>query len=257
MTLKTPIIISGLTVATVSIPLAFQELQIHRATESLTNQHAQLADLDGINETYKTWTKEQDAITTHQALLRDKEERDRLKTELDALIADGAVEKTQRMTAIKRLEGIVAERNQALETLLDKEAFGQESRILSRIARNLALQVIMFMDSNALQFPISFSDMNQKMENYLETGEDGELYFQDKPLNQWELQSNEGTIQDYNPTRLIVIREREARFHNGKYVRAYAFGDGHGEVVAKDTLSQLDEFEKEQLSEARNDTLGK
>jgi len=237
--------------------LAIQELQIHRATDALTNQHAQLADLDGINETYKTWIKEQEAITTHQALLRDKEERDRLKTELDALIADGAEEKAQRMTAIKQLEGIVAEKNQALDTLLDEEAFGQENRVLSSIAKNLGLQVIMFMDSNDLQFPNSFSDMNQKMENYLETGEDGELYFQDKPLNQWELQSNEGTIQDYNPTRLIVIREREARFHNGKYLRAYAFGDGHGEVVAMDTPLQLDDFEKEQLSKARNDTRGK
>ena len=250
-------IISGMTVATVSIPLAIQELQIQTTTEALTNQHAQLAHLDGINETHKIWALEQEAITTHQALLRDKEERDRLKTEWDALIADGAKEKAQRMSAIKQLEGMVSEKNQALETVLDDEVFRQENRILSNIARNLGLQVVMFMDDNDMQFPNSFSDMNKEMETDLETGENGESYFQGRPLNHWEIQPIEGTIHDYIPTRLIVIREREARFHNGKHLRIYAFGDAHGEEVARDTLSQLDEFEKEQLLKARNDRSGK
>ena len=256
MTMKTPIIISGLTVATVSIPLVIQELQIHSAAETLNDHHTQLADLGGINETHKAWIEDQETITTHQALLQDKEERDKLRIELDALIAKGAEEKAHRMTAIRQLEGLVEDKKMALDTLLNEEAFRQESRLLSSIAKDLALQVVMFMQRNDLQFPNSFSDMSQDMEEFLETGDDGVLNFRGRPLSQWEFKPSEGTIQDYIPTKLIVIREREAHFHNGKYIRIYGFGDSHSETVARDTLSELDEFEKEIFSEARIDTQG-
>ena len=64
-------------------------------------------------------------------------------------------------------------------------------------------------------------------------------------------QGSLSSVQDtkvFEPSRVIVMREREpTQSSNGRWVRAYAFADGHSEIHSAPTPDGFAEWENERM----------
>ena len=251
MTIKKPILVGGLALAGISAPLVVQELRIREQRAALALEIQRKEALEGIPKAHEEWQRAQNEIAEFEKLTRDARERDGLKSELDELKSHGAEEKANKLALINQLASSLDEQQSALDDLEARREFKQLSRTTMAVGKDLALPFLMFAYSHDLQLPASFDELEAELQEDLEEEEGGTLNFMGLPLDNWSIIPHQGKLSDYNNGSLIVLRERETRFFDGKYHRVYAFGDGHSELVSREQLSEFDEFEIAKLENAR------
>jgi hypothetical protein len=105
---------------------------------------------------------------------------------------------------------------------LTEEAFQQESIAHMTHAKQWALACIMFADDHQNQLPTDFTQLK--------------TYAGDLSSANWEIVSG-GNVSSFNnpsqTTLTILLREKDSsRSADGKFFKAYAFADGHAELVS-------------------------
>lgn len=86
-------------------------------------------------------------------------------------------------------------------------------------AKKWALAFILFADAHGNQLPKNF----EQAKGYVEGLSD----------SNWEIVSSGDENSIVDPSRTILLREKEPRLSsNGKFLRAYAFCDGHAELIS-------------------------
>jgi RNA polymerase sigma factor (sigma-70 family) len=107
-------------------------------------------------------------------------------------------------------------------TPAETESFQQESNAHMTQAKQWALACIMFADDNQNQLPKNFDQMKR--------------YAPSLPFSNWEIVSDGNLNSFKNPSQTaltILLREKESRpSPDGGFVKAYAFADGHAEMVS-------------------------
>jgi hypothetical protein len=103
-----------------------------------------------------------------------------------------------------------------------EESFQQESIAHMTHAKQWALACIMFADDHQNQLPKEFAQLK--------------TYSGDLSSANWEIVSG-GNLNSFNnpsqTTLTILLREKESRRSpDGKFYKAYAFADGHAELVS-------------------------
>jgi hypothetical protein len=94
-----------------------------------------------------------------------------------------------------------------------------ESDVRFDEAKKWALAFIMFADAHANQLPKNFDQAR--------------AYAPGLSDSNWEIMSggDENSFGNYSKT--VLLREKKSRqFASGKFVKAYAFGDGHAEQIS-------------------------
>ena len=251
MTIKKPILVSSLALAGISTPLIVQELKIRDLSAELAKESQRMEALERIPEAHQEWQRAQDEITEFEKLSRAAQDRDTLKSELDELKRQGAEEKAKKLALINQLSSRLDEQQADLDEIEARHEFQQLSLTTMSVGKDLALPFLMYASNHDQHLPASFEDLAPQLQKNLEEEDDGTLNFMGIPLDTWDIVSHEGRLNDYNYGSLVVFRERETRFFDGKHHRVYAFGDGHSELVSREQLSDFDEFETTQLEQAR------
>jgi len=104
----------------------------------------------------------------------------------------------------------------------ETESFQQESVARMNQAKQWALACIMFADDHQNQLPTNFDQMK--------------TYVTGLSSSNWEIVSGGSLSSSTNPRRVmltILIREKESRpSPDGGFVKAYAFIDGHAEMIS-------------------------
>jgi len=107
-------------------------------------------------------------------------------------------------------------------TPAETESFQQESNSHITQAKQWALACIMFADDNQNQLPKKFEQMKR--------------YAPRLSFSNWEIVSGGNLNSFTNPSHIMVtilLREKESRQSpDGGFVKAYAFADGHAEMVS-------------------------
>ena len=104
-------------------------------------------------------------------------------------------------------------------TPAETESFQQESEAHMTQAKQWALACIMFADDNQNQLPKNFEQMKR--------------YAPSLSFSNWEIVSGGNQNNITNPIQTILLREKESRpSPDGGFVKAYAFADGHAEMVS-------------------------
>jgi hypothetical protein len=103
-----------------------------------------------------------------------------------------------------------------------EEAFQQETRMHMTQAKQWALACIMFADDHQNQLPKDFKQLK--------------TYAGSLSSANWEIVSG-GNVSSFNnpsqTTLTILLREKDSsRSPDGKFFKAYAFADGHAELVS-------------------------
>ncbi len=251
MTIKKPFLVGSLALAGVSGPLVVQELRVRDLRAELASRNQQLEALGHVNQEHEAWKSAQNEASELEKLTQAAQERDELKTELDNLRQQGAEEKAKKLALISQLAASVDEQQEALDKIEARRRFQQVSLTTMNVGKDLALPLLMFANSHDDRLPQSFEDIESEISDKLEQEDDGSMTYMGVPLDHWQFIWHEGKLSDYNHHALAVLRERETRFFNDLYHRVYAFGDGHSEIVAKEKLSDFNEFEAQQLEQAR------
>jgi len=102
------------------------------------------------------------------------------------------------------------------------ESFQQESIARMNQSKQWALACIMFADDHQNQLPKNFEQMK--------------TYVRSLSSSNWEIVSGGNLNNSGNPHQValtILLREKESRpSPDGKFVKAYAFIDGHAEMIS-------------------------
>jgi len=230
-------IISAIAVAGVATPLVVQhrEKQKLRAeNQSLRQQAGQLAQLSAENE----------RLSNLMAQARNSFGDDRMS---ELLRLRGEVGILRRQT---NELGRLAEDNRRLRELAanraqnppkseeDPRVEQHRQMVYAKIndAKKLCLGFILHASNNQEQFP---TDLDQ-----------ARLYLKDNPLtetNDFEIVYR-GSIRGVtNAMTVLLVRERQAWWSNGKWAKAYGFADGHAEIHSEPDVSSLDQWERERI----------
>ena len=107
-------------------------------------------------------------------------------------------------------------------TPAEKESFQRETIVRMNQSKQWALASIMFADDHRNQLPQNFEQMK--------------TYVRNLSSSNWEIMSGGNLNSFTNPSRndrIILLREKESRQSpDGKFVKAYAFVDGHAELIS-------------------------
>ena len=107
-------------------------------------------------------------------------------------------------------------------TPAEEESFQQESVARMNQSKQWALASIMFADDHRNQLPDNFEQLK--------------TYVRSLSSSNWEIVSGGNMNSFVNPSqnsRIIILREKESRQSpDGKFVKAYAFVDGHAELIS-------------------------
>jgi hypothetical protein len=99
------------------------------------------------------------------------------------------------------------------------ESFQQERRDRMTQAKQWALAFIMFADDNGNQLPKNFEQATN--------------YVPGLSKSNWEIMSGGDFSQIAKPSQTILLREKESRRSpDGPFLKAYAFMDGHAELIS-------------------------
>ena len=110
--------------------------------------------------------------------------------------------------------------------------------------RDWALAFVLYAEAHQGQIPKDFSEAERFLPaNFNNRFESGEIEI----VYQGSLTSAPNTAA-FDPSRTILMREREPRqSSNGRWVRAYAFADGHSEIHSAPTPDGFADWEKERM----------
>ncbi len=198
-------------------------------------------------ETSRLREQQQHLIVQQEELVRERDlalsaaaaksdELDRVqKDKLELLRLRGEVGVLRRQA--KELESFKTENVQLRAALAAKEQSLQSLAVDSPEERDKAIGIMKLND--AKQFVLGMHlYAGDNADRFPNTFEVLVPYFGDAKnpaltnLNQFEIVYSGARTNVSSPASTIVIREKEASFLNGKWVKAYGFADGHSEIKA-------------------------
>jgi len=110
------------------------------------------------------------------------------------------------------------ERAKSQWTPAEKESFKQAAIARLTQSKQWAMDCIMFADKHQNRLPKSFEDLKDNASG---------------DFSNWEIVSGGDWKSFTNPSKTILLREKEStQSPNGNFIKAYAFADGHAELVS-------------------------
>jgi hypothetical protein len=160
-------------------------------------------------------------------LRRDQAELTRVQAQADAL---------KSLLQQSQLEEFEAKKEEE-----EEEAAKQWGLTQLNGTKNLALGIHLFADKNNGQFPANL----EQAEAFLPQEHLGTIHLDDYEIIPYRSWSD---LQDQEPQKMILIRQKEPRpSHGGKWIKAYAFADGHSEIRAMDSPDAFAAWERERM----------
>ena len=213
-----------------------QQREANRLRSENQNLVAQQEQMTAQRDAAPSPTANQDEL---ERLRKDQDDLLRLRGEVGTLRAQ-----------LKELDQLRAE-NQQLKSSLsqtaeaaaqkkaDLEADPAKQAAIAKMndAKLLVLGLLMYAGDNQGQLPADFNQTS----NYLAKAN---LSLTD--LNQFELVLQGSLSNVTNPSEIIAVREKQAWFSNGNWLKAYGFADGHCEVHAE-AGGNFEAWEKQRL----------
>lgn len=162
-----------------------------------------------------------------QRLQKDKLELLRLRGEVGVLRRQ-AKEFESLKSEHARLRAALAAKDQSLQPL-EPDAPAEGDQAIGIMKLNHAKQFVLGMHLYAADHADRFPDNVEVLVPYFGGAENPAL----SNLNKFEIVYSGAMTNVSSPASTIVIREKEASFLNGKWVKAYGFADGHSEIKSQ------------------------
>ncbi len=213
---------------------ARQASRLQRELNALQPMAAQIEQLRGEHDALakRLATKQREV----EQLQRDAADIHRLRGEVTGLRQQTNELARLRIEAQRPRTPAAGAGNPPEQPAVDLERQVQQQRMMD--AKQLALAAILFATDNRNQLPEGTGTLG----NYL--GGDNEALSVATNLFEIVIRGSHADIA--KPGEVILFREKEARLLSGKWVKTYAFADGHAEVVT-DPPGGFEAWEKKHL----------